>query len=79
MYPEYLALFSNNGPIKIQVSFMDSDSSIADFAMESGEIQKLFDQTSGRFYEKMYFDDHLLDIYKFVIDPSNNTIKIKAR
>ena len=78
-YPEYLNLFSNQGEYRIQVNFKDSNSCVSDISMAPSEIEKLVDQSTGLFYSKMYFDDHLHEIYKYEIDPLKNIIKIKAR
>jgi len=77
-YPEYLSLFSNQGEFKVQVIFKSSDSCVSDSKMNPDEILKLIDQTTGQFYEKIYFDDHLHNIYKYEIDPSKHSLKIKV-
>lgn len=78
-YPEYLSLFSNQGDCQVQVRFKDGDGCVANLAMMASEISNLVDPSTGSFYGKMYFDDHLFDIYKYEIDPTKMTLLIKAR
>ncbi|TYO99674.1 hypothetical protein EDC39_102199 [Geothermobacter ehrlichii] len=78
-YPEYLRLLQNDGRYKVKVVISSFDGSVADLSMEAIEIKKMIDPSTGLFYEKMRFDDWLLNIYKYEIDPVNKIIKIKTR
>lgn len=77
-YPEYLSLFSGQGEYKVQVHFKGSDSRVANSAMMASEVNCLINSETGTFYTKMYFDDHLFDVYKYEIDPARRTLEIKV-
>lgn len=77
-YPEFLSLFSNDGDFLVKVKFKGSDAWIADQTMSADEINKLIDPSTGSFFSKMYFDDHLLNINSFCVDLTKKRIKIIA-
>ena len=78
-YPEYLSLFSGQGEYQVQVQFKDNKCRVAHSSMAASEVINLVDPKTDSFYRKMYFDDHLLDIYKYEIDPIKLTLNIKAK
>jgi hypothetical protein len=78
-YPEFLSIFSNHGDYQVNVKFKDSDASISSQTMIVDEINKLIDLSTGIFFEKMYFDDHLFTIHKYEIDPIGKIIKITTK
>lgn len=81
VYPEYLEVFSDNGEIDVEVKFKGFSSavSITKAKMFSEELAKLIDRSTGSFYTAMRFDDHLLDIEAYQIDPIKNKLTIVAR
>ncbi len=76
---EYLHLFSNNGPVKVQVKFKDHDGSVATQTMNPIEINELILSSGNKFRTQMTFDDWLFEIYKYEIDPIKNIITIRAK
>jgi hypothetical protein len=77
--PEYLALFSDQGPIKVQVKLKDFDGFISDMFMAPGEVDRLISKETGKFITKMTFDEWPFEVYKYEIDPINNLLTIKAK
>ena len=78
-YPEYLSLFSGQGEYQVKVHFKGSEGRVDHSAMAASEVINLVDPRTDSFYRKMYFDDHLFDVYKYEIDPINLTLNIKAK
>ena len=78
-YPEYLSLFSGQGEYQVQVHFKGSKCRVANSAMAASELVNLIDPRTDSFYRKMYFDDHLFDVYRYEIDPIKLTLNIKAK
>lgn len=76
LIPEYLVLFSGQGPIKVQVKFKDINGSISDMLMAPGEVDRLISAETGRFITKMMFDECPFEVYKYEIDPINNLLTI---
>jgi len=75
-YPEFLSLFVNEGDFLVKVKFKGSDARIADQTMSADEINKFIDPSTGAFFNKMYFDDHLLNIYRISIDMTKKHVEI---
>ena len=76
--PEYLNFFHRGGEYRVQVRFKNSSAQIAELSMAADEIGKLIDPATGDYYAKMYFDDHLCDIYKYEIDRAKKLLTIRA-
>lgn len=79
MTPEYLSLFSNPGPMNIEVELQDHDGSIPPNSMWPNEIIKLLSADNHSFVTEMTFDEWPFEIIKYEIDPSKNTLVIRAR
>ncbi len=76
MIKEYLQTFSNTGDITVTVKFARPDASIAPQRMSAAELVELIDPQTGCFLREMRFDEHLLPIRKFEIDPQKNRLII---
>jgi hypothetical protein len=76
---EYLALFSNNGPVKVRVKFKDFDGTVAEQRMLADEIGQLVSPETGEFQSNMTFDDWPFEVYKYEIDPIKRVLTIRAR
>nr|WP_320135622.1 hypothetical protein [uncultured Amphritea sp.] len=76
---EYLHLFSNNGPIKVQVKFKDHNGYVATQTMNPIEINELISSNTDMFITQMTFDDWLFEIYKYEIDPIKKIVTIRAK
>lgn len=61
---EYLLLFSNHGPIEVNVKFKGSKASIPNKKMHPEEISMLIDPDTGQFIKSMAFDEHAAQIKK---------------
>ena len=62
----------------MRVDFRNKETCVADVSMHPSEIEKIIDHTTGKFFRKMYFDDHLHEIHKYEVDLSKNSLTIKA-
>jgi len=81
-YPEFLSIFSNIGDFHVKVrliKFEIDGVGIASQTMTAGETTKLIDQSTGTFFEKMFFDDHLLNIDRYKFDLMKKVVEITAR
>ena len=78
-FPEYLALFSNNGNIDVQVSFEDHKGSISNRKMSPREISVLISPQGKGFHTQMTFDDWPFVITKYEIEPAENKLTIFAK
>lgn len=76
---EYLSLFSNRGPIKVQVKFKDFDGYVANRAMQPDEIRRILSPETGEFLRLMTFDEWPFEVYKYEIEPIKNKLTIHAR
>lgn len=77
--PEYLQLFSNEGPVAVQVKFSgksDSHRSIAKMNMHWVEFDRLIDSETGNPYKTMNFDSYSCPVVRFEIDPVKNVLTI---
>jgi hypothetical protein len=77
--PEYLQLFSNDGPVKVTVRFSaerDKHRAASIMAMHWKEFERLIDPETGALYMSMYFDTHLYPIKRYEIDPASNSLTI---
>jgi hypothetical protein len=77
--PEYLQMFSNEGPVKVMVRFSAEKekhraASIMD--MHWKEFDRLIDPETGALYTSMYLDTHLCPIKRYEIDPASNSLTI---
>ena len=66
--PEYLDMFSGEGIYTVSVKFEEKNKSISTTKCSPSEIEKLINPINGDFYDKIYFDEHLLPIYKIYIN-----------
>jgi len=76
-FPEYLDFFSREGNIEVEVKFKNGGH-VSNVSMNACEILKIVSGDEG-FLNKMEFDGHYFDIYKYEIDPIKNKLIIKAR
>lgn len=76
--PEYLSLFSNDGPGRVKVRFVGHPGKIAEQAFAPREVLALIDSNSQRFHRLMRFDDYLFEVHKYEIDPRTQTLTIVA-
>ena len=77
--PEYLQLFSNEGPVTVRVRFSgknDSHRSMAKMNMHWEELHRIIDQETGMPYLSMFFDTHRCPIKRYEIDPVKNVMTI---
>jgi hypothetical protein len=77
--PEYLVLFSNEGPVNVDVNFEEHDGSISNRKMRPNEIAALISTNGKGFHSKMTFDDWPFAVTKYEIDPARNQLTIFAR
>lgn len=77
--PEYLVLFSGEGPIEVEVYFEDHDGRIPSKKMRPKEIAALISKNDKGFHTQMTFDDWPFVIAKYEIDPALNKVTIIAR
>lgn len=78
-FPEYLVLFSNEGPINVKVKFKESDTFIPNREMNAAEISQLISQDKQGFLTQMTFDECCFDIEKYEINPVKKLLTIFAR
>lgn len=76
---EYLLLFSNQGPITVQVKIKNFDGKVANQSMQPNEIRRILSPETGEFIRLMSFDELPLEIYKYELDPIKNLLTIRAR
>lgn len=76
---EYLLLFSNSGTTKVQVKFQNFNGTISTRKMNPEEITQLISSDGKGFISSMTFDEWLFDVYKYEIDPIENTLTVYAR
>lgn len=76
--PEYLQLFSNDGPVVVWVRFSSKDSqrSIAKMSMQWGELDRIIDPLTGEPFKFMFFDAYRCPISRYEIDPKKNMLTI---
>jgi hypothetical protein len=79
MPPEYLLLFSGEGPIRVRVRFKDFKGHVAESALYADELEKLVSPHTGGFITKMTFDEWPFEVYKYEIDPIKNVLTIRVR
>ena len=77
-YSEFLILFSNEGEYDIDVKFKGHPGFVKSMKMNPDEIVKLISPEYD-FYTEMTFDDYLLEIYRYHIDPFKKKITIMVR
>jgi len=73
---EYLLLFNQAGDLDIEVKFLNSQSKIANKKMTASDILKLIDPNTGKFFNEMKFDEYVLKIKRYEIDPNKNKVTI---
>ncbi len=81
-YPEFLSIFSNTGDFQVRVKLIKYEiagAGVANQTMTAAETIKLIDSRTGTFFDKMFFDDHLLSIDKFKFDLIKKRIEITAK
>ena len=76
--PEYLQLFLDQGSLKIEVRFVNSNASITSFKVQKDEIGNLFSEETGKFLGELAFDGHPFKVVKYELVPNSNTILIFA-
>lgn len=76
--PEFLAIFSNDGDFLVKVKFKGTDAKIANQSMVTDEINKLIDPSTGSFFSRMYFDDHLYNVDRYSVDLIKKRVEITA-
>ncbi len=76
---EYLSLFSNQGPITVNVKFKDFDGKVTNQSMKPKEIIRILSPETGEFVRLMSFDEWPFEVYKYEIDPIKSLLTIRAR
>ncbi len=76
MFPEYLNLFENHGEYDVSVNFIGRDASIRKTRMRAEDFKRLINPKTGMFYEKMYFDDYLAKVLRYIIKPDERVVEI---
>lgn len=76
---EYLLLFSNQGPITVNVKFKDFDGKVTNQSMKPKEIIRILSPETGEFVRFMSFDEWPFEVYKYEIDPIKSLLTIRAR
>jgi hypothetical protein len=77
--PEYLQLFSNDGPVKVTVRFSaesDKHRSMPEMSMRWSELERLIDPETETYFTFIYCDTHLCPIKRYEIDPAKNSLTI---
>jgi hypothetical protein len=77
--PEYLQLFSNDGPVTVRVRFSskeDGHRSITKMNMRWDELNRIIDPETSTPYRFMYFDAYRCPISRYEIDPGKNVLTI---
>ena len=77
--PEYLTLFSGEGPVEIFIKFKNLDGFTRQQRMYPEEIHKLISSETGLFFRQLHIDEWLFDVYKYEIDPIKNQLTIRVR
>lgn len=77
--PEYLQLFSNEGPVTIRVKFNDKLRAMPQLKMQWKEFQKLYDPETGGPYLYMFFDAHKCMIKRYELTPEKNMLTIVVK
>ncbi len=77
--PEYLQLFSNEGPATVRVKFSDKSDQhreMAQLKMQWQELDQLSDPETGAPYLYMFFDTYRCPIKRYEIIPEKNLLTI---
>lgn len=77
--PEYLSSFSGDGDIEIQVKFKGHDGFVKNEKMCAHEISALVSDFTGEFHNRMTFDEHPFEVYKYEINPAKKKLIIFAK
>ncbi len=75
--PEYFVLFSGEGEFSVEVKFK-GEGFVQPRRATAQEVASIVDARTGTFHAALTFDEHLFQIYKYVIDPLNKTLVISA-
>lgn len=78
-YPEYLQMFSNDGNGKVNVLFKKHGGLVKELAFSPREIMALLSEDGEGFHRYIRFDDYLLEVIKYEIEPSAQTLTITAK
>lgn len=76
--PEFLQMFSNDGPVTVKVKFADKGCSIARFNMNWSELDRLMNPETGSPFQYLCFDTFRHPIARYEIDPVRNQLTIYA-
>lgn len=81
--PEYLILLgppaTSAGTLKVIVREGKSNGKklpIAEKSILSNELYRLINPTTQKFYEKMSFDEYVMEIKRYELDPHESTLTI---
>jgi len=77
--PEYLLLFSGEGDFVVEPRFKGGHGMVTRRRMAAIDVNQLITPDQTGFYREMYFDDHLLHIMRYVIDPQKRIMTIWAK
>ena len=72
-------LFTEQGSVKVQIKFKGFGRTDIEQMMSSSEISKLVCPDTGAFVSKMQLEDWPFEVYKYEINPQENTLVIRAR
>jgi hypothetical protein len=76
--PEYLQMFSDEGPVRVKVKFQDKNCSIAERKMHWQELDRLMDQEAKSPFRHLFFDTFRYPVVRYEIDPVRNLLTIFA-
>ena len=74
--PEYFHVFENTGPYEVSVKFDNPDISISKRRCKPQDLNGLIDESTGTFYDVMWFDDHPYRVARIQVSFASHTIKI---